>query len=137
MGSDKQTWEVAQKVLGWKFWQMKLGKLLYVVAQIPGEREPWAGLRAEKRDCYTPIDFRDIDRGKHIIHITFDPLGNANDDYLVLEHVRKTWDISRLLRFSGMCDDQWNSRGVGTALQYQLGDYSRAALRALEQSNGT
>lgn len=54
-------------------------------------------------------------------------------DYEVLRHVRETWDHSRQYQFAHALAELYRSRKEGRhpVVRYQPGDYSRAALAAL------
>lgn len=56
---------------------------------------------------------------------------NAGDDYEVLKHVREKWDEQMQVNFSGALAKIKFSRSHRWELNYEPGDYSRAALKAL------
>ena len=60
------------------------------------------------------------------IQFRFDPFTDANDDYAVLEWMRKeaTWTVGDMT--DKFCDQlEW------PCWEYQIGDYARAALKVL------
>ena len=69
---------------------------------------------------------------------------NAKYDYQVLKQVRENWDAEQTGNFCGQLDLIWMARYYGRTdprlkdgvLQYEPGDYSRAALAALGISVG-
>lgn len=135
--------EVAEKVMGWKYAGIcRRGPVYDACLLVRGHAV---------NQIEVGVDFRpDID---------------ANDDYLVLEHVRTTWDynlgeradgshgkdiigFSEALRHVSVDVDRHKMSDGRTLpssdftwtslIQYVPGDYSRAALQALkEQSNDT
>jgi hypothetical protein len=61
----------------------------------------------------------------------------GSEDYLVLDHVRSTWDRERLKAFTVALAGMWGERGGDERAWlawglYELGDYSRAALAVVE-----
>ena len=61
--------------------------------------------------------------GYHELELTPDPFTDANDDYAVLEWMRRS-DDKRFTVGHGP---------YGYQCTYQIGDYARAALKVLEQ----
>jgi len=57
----------------------------------------------------------------------FDPFTDANDDYAVLEWMRKSNDTWVEI-------EQHLETTVGDPVEYQIGDYARAAIAVLEGS---
>jgi len=54
---------------------------------------------------------------------TFDPFNNANDDYAVLEWMRKEMPHNQWLKVQKHWTPAW---------LYQIGDYARAALKVID-----
>ncbi len=73
----------------------------------------------------------------------FHPSKNPTDDYAVLKHVRETWgrDIVKMDHFRFLLTLVWRKRFVADdstchcpeELQYQPGDYARAALQTVRE----
>lgn len=66
----------------------------------------------------------------------FNPTTDANDDHLVLKHIRENWGGGRLWLFDGSLVSGWvkgspNERQIELPKYYEPGDYSLAALRVL------
>jgi hypothetical protein len=129
MNSDlKFCAEVAEKVLGWSLSDRG-------VWQSPEGDAP----RDSQGACYAC-------HGRDEPHCCFRPDIDANDDYLVLQHVREKWEPSSRRNFKDELQELWgvrngykpDLRGVQvmyySPLDYQIGDYSRAALKALSYS---
>ena len=57
----------------------------------------------------------------------FNPLSNAQDDCIVLKHIRENWD-SRM--FAKFCVETAKK----LTWEYEPGDFSRAALKVIEES---
>lgn len=79
--------------------------------------------------------------GKAIYNYDFNPLTYANDDQIVLNHIRETWTDKQWFEFSltyynmlAERDKTQEIGGVSLILKHHKpGDYSRAALKVLEE----
>ena len=59
----------------------------------------------------------------------FDPFTDANDDYAVLEWMRKNWTDQQQI-------DALEALPMGNYMDaYQIGDYARAALKVIDNAN--
>jgi hypothetical protein len=56
---------------------------------------------------------------------------DANHDYKLLRHVRRTWSEQRQLDFGEAIEQIWRTRNGFAGLQYMIGDYAHAALRVV------
>ena len=60
-----------------------------------------------------------------------DPDNSAEDDYEVLDHVRRHFTPDQLLRFGAVLAENWEFAPAYDAHPYTPGDYARAALAVL------
>lgn len=101
---------IAEKVMGWKKVDLELGGYYWTESGI--------SLIADEQ---------------------FNPIINANDDQIVLNHIRETWTDKQWFEFSltyynTLVERDKETGGVSLILKHHKpGDYSRAALKVLEE----
>lgn len=135
MTTDRATdARVAEKVMGWQRWEK------------PGEHGPEVfhpnTARALERMGYVRTNKPLADGAECGPAYTSDPAA----DLSVLEHVRTTWDLPALTQFvaalSGIYAERWradsnrvspSNPAIEHTMYHRVGDYSRAALAALDQ----
>lgn len=112
---------VAEKVMGWTLW-----------------RSPCA------RQCDQPDCWKTGKRVSPTIRIAgWNPSREVQQDYEVLQHVRKHWEVQKQDAFRRELDDILEARyfnspnrdpdyWVSTIMFYEPGDYARAALLAMD-----
>lgn len=127
--------KVAEKVMGWKWRVYKdsiVGRMRILC--FPGNRldlQEWDGVEnvvaPRNGSILGPPDFT----------------GDASADYLVLKHVRETWDIDGWAGFTDEClrlvrdrlaEDKRDPGLTPYMLFYEPGDYARAAVDYQEAS---
>jgi hypothetical protein len=109
--TKEQDNQIAEQVMGWSLYQ----------DHIPNEPLFWV-------NNHLQFQFNEDD---------FHPTTDANDDCIVLEHIRKTWGEHKLWLFDGFVIGQWSERKPFTDKEtlyreYEKGDYGKAALKVTE-----
>lgn len=103
-----------------------------VVVEVLGLTES-EGVR-DNPDVFCMIDSRVFIGGRH-----YHPSTSPTDDYAVLEHVRDKWGSAQdkhetWWAFKDALFEIWSSRPMEDSTSYQPGDYARAALQAVRES---